>query len=65
MTDSLILERALPRRRDASATRAAILEVAKARFARLGYDRAGLRDIAAAAGADPASGDARARITLN
>lgn len=40
------------RRRGAEATRAAILEAAKAHFARLGYDRAGLRDIAAAAGAD-------------
>jgi len=41
-----------PRRRDAQATRAAILEAAKAQFARLGYDRAALRDIAAEAGAD-------------
>ena len=54
MTVSLTLERVAPRRRDAQATRAAILEVAKAQFARLGYDRAGLRDIAAAAGADVA-----------
>src|ERR1700722_5811454 len=43
-----------PRRRDAEATRAAILEAAKAQFARLGYDRAALRDIAAEAGADVA-----------
>ena len=46
--------RAAPRRRDAAATRAAILEAAKAQFARLGYDRAALRDIAAEAGADVA-----------
>jgi AcrR family transcriptional regulator len=43
-----------PRRRDAAATRAAILEAAKSQFARLGYDRAALRDIAAEAGADVA-----------
>lgn len=43
-----------PRRRDAAATRAAILEAAKAQFAELGYDRAGLRGIAAEAGADVA-----------
>ena len=43
-----------PRRRDAAATRAAILEAAQAQFARLGYDRAALRDIAAEAGADVA-----------
>jgi len=43
-----------PRRRDAEATRAAILDAAKAQFARLGYDRAALRDIAAEAGADVA-----------
>jgi AcrR family transcriptional regulator len=42
------------RRRDAGATRAAILEAAKAQFARLGYDRAALREIAAEAGADVA-----------
>jgi len=42
------------RRRDAGATRAAILEAAKAQFARSGYDRAGLRDIAAEAGCDVA-----------
>jgi AcrR family transcriptional regulator len=56
MSDALTLvrDRAPPRRRDAQATRAAILEAAKAQFARLGYDRAGLRDIAAEAGADVA-----------
>jgi AcrR family transcriptional regulator len=43
-----------PRRRDALATRAAILEAAKAQFAALGYDRAALRGIAAEAGADVA-----------
>jgi AcrR family transcriptional regulator len=43
-----------PRRRDAAATRAAILEAAQGQFARLGYDRAALRDIAAEAGADVA-----------
>jgi AcrR family transcriptional regulator len=43
-----------PRRRDAEATRAAILEAAKGQFAKLGYDRAGLREIAAEAGADVA-----------
>ena len=42
------------RRRDAGATRAAILEAAKAHFARSGYDRAALRDIAAEAGCDVA-----------
>jgi AcrR family transcriptional regulator len=54
MTDAETLDRAPPRRRDAQATRAAILEAAKAQFARLGYDRAALRDIAAEAGADVA-----------
>src|SRR5665213_2204387 len=56
MTAVAILDRdrVIPRRRDAGATRAAILEAAKAQFARLGYDRAALRDIAAAAGADVA-----------
>ena len=42
------------RRRDAAATRAAILEAAKAQFARLGYETATLREIAAEAGADVA-----------
>lgn len=46
-------ERATPRRRDASATRAAILEAAMGRFAQLGYS-ANLRDIAAEAGVDVA-----------
>lgn len=54
MSDAALLERVAPRRRDAQATRTAILEVAKAQFARLGYDRAGLREIAAEAGADVA-----------
>ena len=54
MTDVQLLNRApvTPRRRDAQATRAAILEAAKTQFARLGYDRTGLREIAAEAGAD-------------
>ena len=39
-----------PRRRDAAATRAAILASARAAFARSGYDGAGVREIAAAAG---------------
>ena len=47
-----MLERAPPRRRDAAATRAAILEAAQSQFAQAGYDRAALRDIAAEAGAD-------------
>ncbi len=52
--ETLGRERAPPRRRDAQATRAAILEAAKGLFARQGYDRAALRDIAAEAGADVA-----------
>lgn len=40
------------RKRDAAATRAAILEAAKTQFAMLGYDRAVLRDIAGEAGVD-------------
>ncbi len=43
----------LPRKRDAEATRAAILEAAKVHFARSGYQVA-LRDIASQAGADVA-----------
>ncbi|HWA92687.1 MAG TPA: TetR family transcriptional regulator [Rhizomicrobium sp.] len=38
------------RRRDAAATRAAILDSARKAFARAGYDGAGLREIAAGAG---------------
>jgi len=57
--DTLVRDGAAPeqvrvRRRDAAATRAAILEAAQGQFARLGYDRAALRDIAAEAGADVA-----------
>lgn len=52
MSDALV--RSPPRKRDAEATRAAILAAAKLQFARLGYDRAVLRDIAAEAGADVA-----------
>ncbi|HEY4940287.1 MAG TPA: TetR family transcriptional regulator [Rhizomicrobium sp.] len=51
---ALAPERSAPRKRDAEATRAAILEAAKAHFARSGYDGAFLRDIAADAGADAA-----------
>jgi len=38
------------RRRDAAATRQALLEAARSRFVRLGYDRTTLRDVAADAG---------------
>jgi len=55
VTDASILSRErAPHRRDAGATRSAILDAAKAQFARLGYDHAGLRDIAAEAGVDVA-----------
>jgi AcrR family transcriptional regulator len=54
MSEALELERIQPRRRNAEATRAAILEAAKAQFARAGYDLTSLRDIAAEAGADVA-----------
>ncbi len=40
----------LPRRRDAATTRQAILDSARQAFARLGYDGAGVREIAAGAG---------------
>jgi len=43
-----------PRRRDAAATRAALLEAARAAFTASGYDRTSLRDIAALAGSDVA-----------
>ncbi len=46
--------RAAPRKRDADATRAAILEAAKTQFALQGYDRAALRDIAGEARIDVA-----------
>lgn len=45
---------AMLRRKDAGLTRAAILEASQAHFARLGYDRAVLRDIARDAGVDVA-----------
>jgi AcrR family transcriptional regulator len=51
---ALANERSAPRKRDAEATRAAILQAAKTHFARSGYDGAFLRDIAADAGADAA-----------
>lgn len=54
MSETAILDRAPPRRRDAQATRAAILEAAKGQFAQFGYDRAVLRDIAGEAGVDVA-----------
>jgi len=47
-------DHAVPRKRDAETTRTAILEAAKGHFARLGYDNAVLRDIAAEAGIDVA-----------
>ncbi|RYG04016.1 MAG: TetR/AcrR family transcriptional regulator, partial [Caulobacteraceae bacterium] len=53
MTDPALLVRSGPRRRDAEATRAAILEAAKKQFALAGYDCT-LRDIAGEAGADVA-----------
>lgn len=54
MTDPDVLVRPPPRKRDADATRAAILEAAKGQFALLGYDCTTLRDIAREAGADVA-----------
>ncbi len=42
------------RKKDAGATREAILVAAREAFTRLGYDGAGVREIAAAAGANPA-----------
>jgi AcrR family transcriptional regulator len=50
MSESL----APPRKRDAEATRGRILTAAMDRFARLGYETASLRDIAAEAGVDVA-----------
>src|SRR5471032_2960658 len=51
---ALLPDRPVARKRDADATRAAILAAAKMHFARSGYDGAFLRDIAADAGADAA-----------
>ena len=53
-TATLVRAPAKPRKRNAEATRAAILEAAKAHFAQLGYDCAVLRDIARDAGVDVA-----------
>ncbi|MBV9511564.1 MAG: TetR family transcriptional regulator [Caulobacteraceae bacterium] len=47
-------EAARPRRRDAARTRRAILAAAQTAFAAKGYAQAGVREIAAAAGVDPA-----------
>lgn len=52
MSDTLT--RSAPRKRDAEATRAAILAAAKDQFARFGYDKTALRPIAAEAGVDVA-----------
>ncbi|WP_344243289.1 TetR family transcriptional regulator [Actinocorallia libanotica] len=43
-----------PRRRDRAATRAALLEAARLRFSRQGFDGTGVREIAADAGVDAA-----------
>jgi AcrR family transcriptional regulator len=51
---ALAPDRPLARKRDADATRAAILEAAKVHFARSGYEGGYLRDIAADAGVDAA-----------
>jgi AcrR family transcriptional regulator len=42
------------RRRDKAATRAALLDAARLRFARHGYDGTGVRDVAGDVGVDPA-----------
>ncbi len=52
--DLIVRPQTAPRKRDADATRAAILDAAKAQFALLGYDCAVLRDIAGDAGVDVA-----------
>jgi AcrR family transcriptional regulator len=53
-TPAFVRDHVSPRKRNAETTRAAILEAAKAHFARLGYDCAVLRDIARDAGVDVA-----------
>src|ERR1700754_4940088 len=50
MAKSAVQRPSPPRRRDATATRKAILASAREAFARLGYDGAGVREIAAGAG---------------
>lgn len=56
MSETAALSRAsaTPRKRDAEATRVAILTAALGQFTRLGYDHVSLRDIASEAGADVA-----------
>ena len=56
MTDAptLLRDKLAPRKRDAAATRAAILAAAQSQFARLGYNHVALRDIANEASADVA-----------
>ncbi len=54
MTNAAALAPERPRKRDAEATRAAILKAAKVHFAKSGFDGAYLRDISADAGADAA-----------
>jgi len=54
MNETASLGRVAPRKRDAEATRAAILTAALGQFTRLGYDHVALRDIAAEAAADVA-----------
>src|SRR5262245_24637290 len=50
LTRRKVGKKAEPRRRNAAATRAAILASARAAFVRSGYDGAGVREIAAGAG---------------
>src|SRR5580692_6330689 len=50
MAKSAVQRPSPPRRRDATATRAAILASARKAFAKSGYDGAGVREIAAGAG---------------
>lgn len=47
------MKRSKPRKKDSAETRDAILTAARAAFTRLGYDGAGVREIAAAAGIHP------------
>jgi AcrR family transcriptional regulator len=48
------MAKAAPRRRNAQATQAAIIEAARVRFMSSAYEQVSLRDVAAAAGIDPA-----------